>query len=392
MLMDNNNPHIRAKGDDEFERIDFLLFFRRLWCKKFFIIAITCVVAILGLIYSFSKPDLYTAGCTFVPQSSSRQVGGSISSLAAMAGINIGGMSSGTENISPYIYPEILDNVNFKKELIQTPIYTKRFPEGITLLEYYTDPKHEQKSFFSQIVKYTIGLPGVIINAIKGGGKGESESEQTEVEHPDNGVVYLSSLERRVLGVVGGSVSVVLNDRDGFVVISARMNNPEMAAGLASLTFDLLQQYITDLRIEKAKSTLLYLGERLEEAKEDYLQKQEALAKYQDANQGVTSNLYKTKEELLTNDYKLSYLLYQELATQYVQAGLKVKEDTPILTLVKPIVVPNVKSNTSKSTLLIIFIFIGGCLGIASVFGLDYLKQSGVKWPKRWVDSRELIK
>lgn len=386
--MENTVNNKNVIKDEEFEKIDFLMLFKRLWSKKIFIIVVVFCFILLGLFYAFSKPNEFTASCTFIPQSSSKQTSGSMSSLAAMAGLNLGNTGSNSDNISPYVYPQILEDVNFKKELIDIPIITNSHPNGITLREYLTDPQYQQKSFVSTIIKYTFGLPGVIMNAIRG--EKEEDSDLLRA-NADGGVVYLTGEDIDVISAIDKNISLVLNDKDGCIALVAKMNNPEMAAGLAKITFDLLESYIINLKIEKAQTTLDYLNERVEEARTEYEEKQALLARYQDANRGITSNIYKTREEQLTNDYRLSYMIYSELSTQQVQVALKVKEDAPVLTIVKAIIVPYKKSNTSKSTLLMVFAFLGGCVSVALVFGFDYIRQSGGKWPKRWINSKELV-
>ena len=39
--------------------------------------------------------------------------------------------------------------------------------------------------------------------------------------------------------------------------------------------------------------------------------------------------------------------------------------------------------------ILIAFTFLGGCLGCASVFGLDFIKHQGSSWPRRWKTEEE---
>ena len=71
-----------------------------------------------GLVALFS-PKEYTAGCTMVPQSGDKKVGGNLSGLASMVGINLGGASGG-EVLSPTIYPKIVASIPFKKDLMAT--------------------------------------------------------------------------------------------------------------------------------------------------------------------------------------------------------------------------------------------------------------------------------
>ncbi|MEG1485629.1 MAG: GNVR domain-containing protein, partial [Bacteroidales bacterium] len=64
---------------------------------------------------------------------------------------------------------------------------------------------------------------------------------------------------------------------------------------------------------------------------------------------------------------------------------IKVKEDTPILTVVEPVVVPREKSKPKRPMILVMFTFMGGFLGCGLVFAFDFLKNNTeVKLPKGW--------
>ncbi len=62
------------------------------------------------------------------------------------------------------------------------------------------------------------------------------------------------------------------------------------------------------------------------------------------------------------------------MAKQLETAKMKVKRDTPILTVVQPVTVPTKPSNSRAKT-LIIWTFLGGILGCGLVLGKEY-------WPK----------
>ncbi|MDD4500465.1 MAG: Wzz/FepE/Etk N-terminal domain-containing protein [Bacteroidales bacterium] len=99
------------------DEIDIVEIIQKLWRNRKFILKVTAVFAILGLTVAISTPNVYTASCTMVPQTGQKSAGGSLGGLAAMAGINLGSLNSG-EVLSPSVYPKIISNINFQKELI----------------------------------------------------------------------------------------------------------------------------------------------------------------------------------------------------------------------------------------------------------------------------------
>ena len=350
-------------GDVQEQEIDLIALVKRLWKKRIFIIYVTAAFMVLGLLVALFSKKEYTAGTTFVPQTGqSGGISSSMSSLASLAGINLGQMGSG-EALSPAVYPQLLSNVGYVKDLMYTPIKFEEWPEKVTLFDYFTNEEYNKPTFFGTVMKYTLGLPGVIMNAVRG------ESD---------GMKVLTEL-----------VSITINDKDGYVELSARMPEAVAAAEVATAAFNLLEKYVTEYKIAKAKSTLDFVNERFDEAKADFEKKQLAYAQFRDANRGITAATAQIAEDRLRQEYDLSNTIYTELARQRVQVELQVKEDTPVLSVIKPIVVPVERSKPKRAIILIAFTFLGGCLGCASVFGLDFIKHQGSTWPRKWRTEEE---
>lgn len=354
--------------------IDIIELIKRLWSKRRFVTIITLVFMGVGLFVALFSPKEFSADCVIVPQISQKGGGGSLSSLAAMAGINIGDMS-GTEALSPKIYPTILKNVNFQKELMYTKIKFERWDEPVTLYDYYTDKKYATFNLFSFIKRYTIGLPGVIRQAIFG----KEEDKEPVISGSGYGLLSMTMKEAQCAQILSNKISITINDKDGYITLSATMPEAMASAQVAEGVFSLLQKYLTEFKIEKAKSNFDYVKGRYEEAKREYEAKQIEYAEYQDANRMLNSKVAAVKEEQLKGEYNLANTLYNELSKQLLQANLKVKEDTPILTQVKPIVVPDKKSKPNRPMILVMFTFLGAILGCGAVFGLDFLKKNNIE-------------
>ena len=336
---------------------------------------------VLGLLVALFSKKEYTASTIFVPQTSQQRGGSSISSLASLAGINLGQM--GGDMLSPTVYPQLLSNVDLIKELMYTPVKFEEWPEKITLYDYYTDPEYNKMTFFGAVKKYTIGLPGVIIGAIKG-----KDEENVDAAGLDGLAVY-TEREYQCKKVLSDLISVSINDKDGYIELSVRMPEAVAAAEVATTVFNLLEKYVTEYKIEKAKATLDFVNDRFNEAKEDFEQKQLAYAKFRDANRGQLTATAQITEDRLRKEYDMANTIYTELARQKTQVELQVKEDTPVLSVVQPIVVPFERSKPRRAIILIAFTFLGGCLGCASVFGLDFIKNQGSSWPRGWKTEKD---
>lgn len=375
-------PEIHQAAAQE-QEIDLIALIKRLWKKRKFVIYVTAGFMVLGLLVALFSKKEFTSNTVFVPQTSSESMAkSSVSQLASMAGVSLSEMGGG-DQLSPMVYPKLLSNAEFMKELMYTPMKFEEWPEHVTLIDYYTNPEYNKPSFFGAIAKYTIGLPGLLIKAIKG----DKEVDSTMMGQ--NTIPVYTQDEYDCAKILSELVSITINDKDGYIELAARMPEAYVSAQVATVAFNLLEKYITGFKIEKAKATLDYVNDRLAEAKADFEAKQLEYAQYRDANRSLSTATAMIMEEKLRKEYDLSNTIYTELARQKTQVELQVKEDTPVLSVVQPVVVPIEKSKPKRAIILIAFTFLGGCLGCAGVFGLDFLKHQGSSWPRGWKTEEE---
>lgn len=377
--MENNS--IQQQNNFEEEEIDIMAIILRLWEKKWFIIKVTCVFAVLGVFVAIFSPKEYTASCVVVPETkgggafSSSSLGG----LAAMAGINLGA-SSGGEMISPMMYDKLIKNIDLRKELMQTPINWEGYEEPITILDYYTNPEYAKTSVLGTVKKYTIGLPFVILNAIRG------KQEVKDIEVPSEGpkLSAYTQDELKCIKAFAGQFSLMADKKNGDVTISARMPEAMAAAQVAEAVKNLLQKYVIELKLQKAEVNYEYIKQRYDEAKVVFEDKQAEYARFQDANKVLSTALSKAKEEQMRSEFTVAKNLFNELTTQLVQAEMKIKEDIPILTVVEPVQVPLERSKPQRAKIVFIWCFLGGVLGCGLILGCDWLKEQGFK--NKWVE------
>ena len=143
--MNEQNQNINHYEEEQ--EIDILAIVKRLWDKRKLILFVTGCFMVLGLFVALFSPKVYTSSVTFVPQSAKKGASGGLSSLAAMAGINLGDMSS-AESLSPNMYPQILDNIDFKKDLMYSKVKFQEWEEPIALIDYYTNPEYKKTRYY----------------------------------------------------------------------------------------------------------------------------------------------------------------------------------------------------------------------------------------------------
>lgn len=362
------------------QEIDLVELIKKMWLNKGLILKLTAVFMVIGVFVALFSPKVYTASCDVVPQTSDGSGSSRMSSLAALAGINLN-QSMDVKALSPMVYENILNSTTFRKELMQTPIEFEKAGKPVSFYEYYTSEEYNKPTIGSYIMKYTIGLPFTILNAIRG------EQELPQIGAADGSAKQIETMskdEYKVSQILSKSVSIVLTEKKGFVTITANMPEAVAAAQLAQATVSLLQKYITEFKIDKVQSNLDFVQSRYDEAKNNFEDIQVRRAKYRDANQGVIKHSARIEQDKLDAEYTLAMTLYTELAKQLEQAKISVKETTPILTIINPVTIPYKKSKPQRPMILLAFTFLGAVAGmglvlviptVADIFGNERIRN-----------------
>jgi uncharacterized protein involved in exopolysaccharide biosynthesis len=361
------NPNPPKVNDDE---IDLLELAKTFWNGRKTVLKYLLIAGVVGILIAVLSPREYTASTTIVPQTSAsaNKLGG-LSSLAAMAGFNLDNATSG-EILSPTVYPEIVSSVPFQMDLMNLPFSFSEVKDPVSLYEYYTEI--DKPGVLSLIAKYTIGLPGIVISALKN----DQELNTTE----NNGPISLTKKQEKIRKLIAEKVTLNLDAKQGFITIQASFPEALLSAQVADQARELLQKYITRFKIEKAADKLSFIEQRYQEKKSEFDKAQMQLARFRDQNKNVSSAIAQTEEQRLQSEYSISMSVYNELAKQLEQAKIQVKEETPVFSVIKPAMVPQEKSKPKKGMIIAIWLFLGGIIGTGMVFGSAYMKDIKGKW------------
>jgi hypothetical protein len=364
---------MNPKPSKEIE-VDFINLARTLWEGRIIVGKLILLSLFIGFFVAILIPNEFTASSTMVPQISdpksklSGLSGGlsGLSGLAAMAGISLS-TTTGSE-LSPKTYSSIISSVPFQLELMKTPLNFEKLDSQITLYDYYTKIKKG-----NPFIKYTIGLPSLIIKTLKG----EKKSKFSSASNP---LYFLTEKQIEVQKIIEKQVAIFINETEGDVSIICSLPEAYAAAQLVQNTQAILQRYITEFKIEKAKVEQEFIQQRFDEAKKNYQAAQQQLAFFRDRNKNMSQAVAKTEEERLYGDYTLVTGVYSELAKKLEQAKIQVKEETPVFTIIKPVSVPTEKSRPNRPVILAISAFIGLVVGTVWVLGKDFMVQTRDKW------------
>lgn len=367
----------------EEQEIDLVELIQKMWINRWLIIKVTGVFVVLGVLVALFSAKVFTASCDIVPDTG-KSGNSKMSSLAALAGVNLGEGADVTA-LSPLVYQNIMNGTSFRKELMQTKIDFEKADKPVSFFDYYTSEEYNKPGVFDYIKKYTIGLPFVILNAIRGE---QPEPDYSAIGNSEGPTMEtLSKDEYNALKILEQCVALTLDNKNGYVTITTNMPEAVASAQLAQATVVLLQKYITEFKIAKVQSNLDFIQGRYDEAKKNFEDIQIRRAAFRDANTNTNKYSARVEAEKLDAEYTLAMNLYSELATQLEQAKIEVKKDTPILTVVRPVTIPYKKSKPQRLQILVAFTFLGVVAGAGLVLGLPMLANiTGNDRIKRFVN------
>jgi LPS O-antigen subunit length determinant protein (WzzB/FepE family) len=368
MIQENNTTN-----QDQEDAIDIIALLKDLWVARKTILKITLAFTFLGLFVAVFSKNEFTAATTFVPLAQGSKAGGSLGSLASLAGINIGGGVS-SEEISPELYPQIVSSIPFQLELLNTPLTIVGQTVPVSYSDYYENIY--RPGLLSNIKKYTLGLPGVFIALVR------SAPEKLEASGgvKESELITISTKEYELIELLERQISLDVNAKEGFISISVTSPEAIASAQLALKAQQLLQEYALEFKTQKSIEQLRYIEERYAEKEKAFNEIKIALARFQDQNTSINTSLGRTKLLQLQADYDLAFTVYSELAKQLETQLLQVKKDTPLFTVLKPVTIPNEKSAPKRALILVVYLFLGFVLSVGFVLG----RKAWAGFKKEW--------
>jgi len=370
--MTEQQTTIQPTVDDE-EELDLIALAKTFWNGRWTVLVSLLIGGTIGVFVAIVTPNEYTATTIMVPQTSGKSSSlGGLGGLAALAGIDLGSASQGSD-MSPILYPKIVSSIPFKLELMNTPIKFNEFEKPLSLFDYMT--KSKKTSVLGTLKKYTLGIPGVIILVIKGKNK-PLELPKKMNDQP----ILLTENQYKVSKALDGIISLEVDAKQGYLTLNVTMPEALAAAQLTKKAQELLQQDITDFKIQKAKSDLDFIQGRYNEAQAKAEGYQINIAQRTDQYKNLTSAVPQVQTTRVQTKYGIASTVYQELAKQLEQAKIQVKKDTPIFTIIEPVSIPQEKSKPNRPMILIIWIFLGGIIGFSIILGKQFLEDIRNKW------------
>ena len=312
---------------------------KRLYKK---VLAITFVV---GCIIVLSLPDYYKSEVILAPELSSARGGGSLRALASQFGLSSTAIGGGTDAVSPQLYPDLINSVDFRVSLFPIQIHKK---DSTRMMSYYDYLAEEQKSpWWSSVFSAPFKLVAMLLP------KSDSIIDQHHVDP-----FILTKQQTSMVKLIGEKVICDVNNKTMVITIEVTDQDPLIAATIVDSAKVRLQDFITEYRTKKVKVDLEYNRVLFKEAKERYEKARQKYAAFSDANQDLILQSVRTKLTDLENDMQLQYNAYNQLAAQLQVAEAKVQEETPAFTTIQSATVPVKKAGPARAKMVLVFLFL----------------------------------
>jgi len=329
-----------------YDSIDLIALLKSLWQARGLIVKVTASFAVLGLLVAMLSPVHYTAKSTFVPQTPESKTSGSLSGLAALAGVNLSAAGDGTY-IPASLYPNILASAPFRQEILATALIVQG--DTITYKDYLLT---KAPNILAVVKRYTLGLPGLLLSVLK------AQPESTPVGGQKS-IIQLTDAEYELYKSLEEVITVEFSLEEGYVSLSVTDSDPMIAAQVAKATEVALQQRIINYKIESSKALYDFVSAQFLEKQKEVYSAQNKLAYYKDRSRNFFTAQISVEGQRLESEFGVANAVYLELAKQKEQASIQLKKDTPIFAVLEPVVVPKEKSGPKRGLLLAIFTFLG---------------------------------
>ncbi len=337
--------------------IDFIDLFSKIWVSKKFIIKITILFFLLGLIYSLTLQDIYRSSSIFYPHYEKNQNSDNLRNLAGLAGLNLNNESS--DNIPSSLYPKLIRSPIFKTKILLEKIIIDG--NEISYRDYLID------NLSSHPIKEIIFFPYTFLS--------NTLSNKNNIVIKNSNILTFSNEDYKIHQYLEGILHLDINEKEGFVELSVDDKNPYVASQIAKIAKNILQESIIDFKIKNINETYKFISEQLKIAKKNFYVLQDSLAKFKDKNINIKSDLFLNQYSRIESEYNLSKNIYNDLALNKEKIAIDVRKNTPIFTVIKPVIVPNSKNSPNRSLIVIIFSIFGISLSIIWILFKNYILE-----------------
>ena len=342
------------------EQFDIVWLLKYIYSKRKFIFTFIGGMLLLCIIIYMVRPKKYVATASILPVEEDESLlsgMGSLSSLASMAGVNLSNFSKSTTIITAELYPKVAESVPFLSYMIDVPLPWKE-PTDTTMTFWEHTNADTIPTIGKTIFNYTIGLPHTISQSLQ---------EKSVIAPTDDAKLPYMQIDIKRMMVMETMKNMIKVENDPqykIIEISVEAGSPEQASILVSALIEKLQETVTEHKTRRANAILKFTEDRYEEANADYEEIYKRFSHYKDQHRDMIEERIGSEYQRLSDQYDLSRSILNTLASQLEQSRLAVMQNTPVFSVVDPVVLPQKKDSPKLLLHIVSGILLGTVLSI----------------------------
>ncbi len=358
------------------------------WRQKWLVIIITAAAAVLSVLYSLSKPNIYTATSTLLPISGSTSALSQYAGLAAMAGVSLPGASSADPTVkiqailnSRELATKVINELDLIPKLIKEPEKLKTISPLSAALQTF------QKNVFSVSVDTKTSVIKV---------SAKTKDPELSARIVNTAIDLLQQdLANRVLTASGKNI-VVLEQQAAEQEKKVRELQNKMAdyqkknkliapqtqsqQGL-DLYRSLIQQKITlEIQISSLENALSADNPKISQAKAQLTAIQKQIEDFERTGGGIGPAMTETPKALfeyanMQAQLELATKIYGGLLSSIENLRLQDATEKVFVEVIDPAVPPEQKSEPARATMCIVGTLAGGFASLLLAFARQALQK-----------------
>jgi len=377
-----------AETHEESDEITLIDLISTIWRQKWLVIIITGAAAVLSVLYSLSKPNIYTATSTLLPISGSTSALSQYAGLAAMAGVSLPGASSADPTVK---IQAILNSREFatkvinELDLIPKPI---KEPEKLKMMSPLSAALQTfQKNIFSVSVDTKTSVIKV---------SAKTKDPELSARIVNTAIDLLQQdLANRVLTASGKNIVVLeqqaveqekkvreLQNKMADYQKKNKLIAPQTQSqqGL-DLYRSLIQQKITlEIQISSLENTLSADNPKISQAKAQLAAIQKQIEDFEKTGGGVGPAITETPKALfeyanMQAQLELATKIYGSLLSSIENLRLQDATEKVFVEVIDPAVPPELKSEPARATMCIVGTLAGGFASLLLAFARQALQK-----------------
>ncbi|MBO7539813.1 MAG: chain-length determining protein [Prevotella sp.] len=343
------NEELEKKKSVDETPLDFEKLFKDLLKHRTLYYKVLPITFIVSAIIMLSIPNYYKCEVMLAPELSRSTNSSSLLSLAYSFGVRMGSGASSGEALFPTLYPDLMNNVDFKVSLFQVPVTIEgNKKEGIPdrTMSYYNYLKDEQKgTWWNAAINGTLKWLYSLI--------WEAQPQDSTVNP-----FRLTKVQANIVKAIDKRVVCDVDQNTLVITITVTDQNPLICATMADTVKTRLQNFITDYRTSKARVDLEYNKKLYQESKARYDKARQKYAEFVDGNQDLILQTVRQRQTDLENEMQLQYNTYTTVAAQLQAAEARVQEERPAFTTLQSATVPLKRSGPARTKWCLIYLFL----------------------------------